>query len=161
MLHRDMSENNIMQPIARRELKACLIDMDLGNDLNSVPSGANHRTWTWGFSAKESGGTLFNTMIPRMCTTYCTILQLFLMKTLRLISYWGIGFKIENSSDNDRSIYWNLYYSYSLNLEVHLLSVFWFGDWGLTKRPIASLTVMERPVGGVCRSCLDIVFSWL
>jgi hypothetical protein len=44
MLHRDMSENNTMKPIARRELKACQIDMDLGNDLNSVPSGANYRT---------------------------------------------------------------------------------------------------------------------
>jgi len=42
-----------------------------------------------GFSAKESKGTLYNTMIPRMSNeraTYCTIHQLFLIKTLRLTS---------------------------------------------------------------------------
>jgi Fungal protein kinase len=47
MLHRDISENNIItKPVAGRELKGCLIDMDLGKELNSVPSGASHWTGT-------------------------------------------------------------------------------------------------------------------
>ena len=48
MLHRDISENNIIitKPVAGRELKGCLIDMDLGKELNGVPSRASHLTGT-------------------------------------------------------------------------------------------------------------------
>jgi len=55
MLHRDISENNIIitKPITGRELKGCLIDMDLGKELNSVPSGASHRTGTMQFMSIE------------------------------------------------------------------------------------------------------------
>jgi serine/threonine protein kinase len=55
MLHRDISENNIIitKPVAGRELKGCLIDMDLGKELNRVPSGASHRTGTMQFMSIE------------------------------------------------------------------------------------------------------------
>jgi hypothetical protein len=48
ILYRDISENNIIitMSVAGRELKGCLINMDLGKELNSVPSGATHRTGT-------------------------------------------------------------------------------------------------------------------
>ena len=48
ILYRDISENNIIitMSVAGRELKGCLINMDLGKELNSVPSGASHRTGT-------------------------------------------------------------------------------------------------------------------
>ncbi|KAF4625869.1 hypothetical protein G7Y89_g12294 [Cudoniella acicularis] len=55
MLHRDISENNIIitTPAAEGDPKGRLIDMDLGKELNSVPSGASHRTGTMQFMAIE------------------------------------------------------------------------------------------------------------
>jgi len=43
----------ITNPVPGRELKGCLIDMDLGKELNSVPSGASHRTGTMQFMSIE------------------------------------------------------------------------------------------------------------
>ncbi|KAH6667784.1 hypothetical protein B0J14DRAFT_675777 [Halenospora varia] len=56
MLHRDISENNIIitKPAVEGKSKGILIDMDLGKELNSVPSGASHRTGTMQFMAIES-----------------------------------------------------------------------------------------------------------
>lgn len=55
MLHRDISENNIIitKSVAGKELKKCLIDMDLKKELNSVPSGASHRIGTIQFMSIE------------------------------------------------------------------------------------------------------------
>jgi hypothetical protein len=55
MLCRDISENNIIitTPVAEGDPKGRLIDMDLGKELNSVPSGASHRTGTMHFMAIE------------------------------------------------------------------------------------------------------------
>jgi serine/threonine protein kinase len=55
MLHRDISENNIIIVTLSREgqPKGRLIDMDLGKELNSIPSGASHRTGTMQFMAIE------------------------------------------------------------------------------------------------------------
>jgi hypothetical protein len=55
MLHRDISENNIIitTPAAEGDPKGRLIDMDLGKELNSVPSGASHQTGTMQFMAIE------------------------------------------------------------------------------------------------------------
>lgn len=55
MLHRDISENNIIitTPSAEGEPKGRPIDVDLGKELNSVPSGASHRTGTMQFMAIE------------------------------------------------------------------------------------------------------------
>ncbi|KAJ8102674.1 hypothetical protein POJ06DRAFT_280030 [Lipomyces tetrasporus] len=55
MLHRDISENNIIITLAsvKGDPKGRLIDMDLGKELNSVPSGASHRTGTMQFMAIE------------------------------------------------------------------------------------------------------------
>jgi len=55
MLHRDISENNIIitAPAAEGDPKGRLIDMDLGKELGSAPSGASHRTGTMQFMAIE------------------------------------------------------------------------------------------------------------
>jgi len=55
ILYRDISENNIIitTPVAKGDPKGRLIDMDLGKELNSVPSGASHRTGTMQFMAIE------------------------------------------------------------------------------------------------------------
>jgi serine/threonine protein kinase len=55
MLYRDIFENNIIitTPAAEGDPKGRLIDMDLGKELNSVPSGASHRTGTMQFMAIE------------------------------------------------------------------------------------------------------------
>ncbi len=51
ILHRDISENNII--ITKGDLKGMLIDLDLAKELNSVRSGASHRTGTMQFMAIE------------------------------------------------------------------------------------------------------------
>ena len=55
MLYQDIFENNIIitTPAAEGDPKGRLIDMDLGKELNSVPSGASHRTGTMQFIAIE------------------------------------------------------------------------------------------------------------
>jgi hypothetical protein len=55
ILHRDISENNIIitTPFVEGEPKGRLVDLDLGKELNSAPSGASHRTGTMQFMAIE------------------------------------------------------------------------------------------------------------
>jgi serine/threonine protein kinase len=55
ILHRDISENNIIIAEATTEgdPKGMLIDVDLAKELDSVPSGASHRTGTMRFMAIE------------------------------------------------------------------------------------------------------------
>ena len=53
--HGDISENNIIITEAATEgdPKEMLIDLDLAEELNSLPSGASHRTGTMQFMAVE------------------------------------------------------------------------------------------------------------
>ncbi|KAH8799091.1 hypothetical protein F5884DRAFT_869681 [Xylogone sp. PMI_703] len=55
ILHRDVSENNIIitEPAAEGDLRGRLIDLDLGKELDSAPSGASHRTGAMQFMAIE------------------------------------------------------------------------------------------------------------
>ena len=56
ILHRDISENNIIIPDDPKEVDdfaGILIDMDLAKELDSEPSGARHRTGTMEFMAIE------------------------------------------------------------------------------------------------------------
>jgi serine/threonine protein kinase len=55
ILHRDISENNIIitELPAEDALKGRLIDLDLAKELNSMPSKARHRTGTMQFMAIE------------------------------------------------------------------------------------------------------------
>jgi len=55
ILHRDVSENNIIITKSTTDgaLKGRLIDLDLAKELDSVPSGASHRTGTMQFMAIE------------------------------------------------------------------------------------------------------------
>ncbi|KAH6667434.1 hypothetical protein B0J14DRAFT_619990 [Halenospora varia] len=55
LLHRDISENNIIITESSTEgaPKGRLIDLDLAKELDSVPSGASHRTGTMQFMAVE------------------------------------------------------------------------------------------------------------
>jgi serine/threonine protein kinase len=55
ILHRDISENNIIVTDAEgeRDLRGMLIDLDLGKGLNSGLSGARYRTGTMEFMAIE------------------------------------------------------------------------------------------------------------
>lgn len=54
ILHRDVSENNIIIVEATKEgQKGRLIDLDLAKELDSMPSGARHRTGTMQFMAIE------------------------------------------------------------------------------------------------------------
>ncbi|OBT60889.1 hypothetical protein VE03_09937 [Pseudogymnoascus sp. 23342-1-I1] len=55
ILHRDISENNIIvtEAASKGEPKGRLIDLDLAKELDSVPSGASHRTGTMQFMAIE------------------------------------------------------------------------------------------------------------
>jgi hypothetical protein len=55
MLYWDISKNNIIitTAVAEGDPKGRLIDMDLGKELNGVPSGASHRIRTMQFMAIE------------------------------------------------------------------------------------------------------------
>ena len=55
ILHRDISENNIIitEAPSKGEPTGRLIDLDLAKELDSVPSGASHRTGTMQFMAIE------------------------------------------------------------------------------------------------------------
>jgi hypothetical protein len=55
ILHRDISETNIIitDATSKGEPKGRLIDLDLAKELDSVPSGASHRTGTMQFMAIE------------------------------------------------------------------------------------------------------------
>jgi serine/threonine protein kinase len=55
ILHRDISENNVIITDAENEgePKGMLIDLDLAKELDSGPSGARHRTGTMEFMAIE------------------------------------------------------------------------------------------------------------
>ncbi|KAH9205216.1 hypothetical protein DL95DRAFT_528943 [Leptodontidium sp. 2 PMI_412] len=55
ILHRDISENNIIitDHTAEGDPKGRLIDLDLAKELDSMPSGASHRTGTMQFMAIE------------------------------------------------------------------------------------------------------------
>ncbi|KAF2787657.1 hypothetical protein K505DRAFT_379435 [Melanomma pulvis-pyrius CBS 109.77] len=55
ILHRDISENNIIITDAQQEgdPKGMLIDLDLGKELDGGPTGARHRTGTMEFMAIE------------------------------------------------------------------------------------------------------------
>jgi hypothetical protein len=55
ILHRDISENNIIitESTTEEAPKGILIDLDLAKELNSVPSTASHRTGTMQFMAVE------------------------------------------------------------------------------------------------------------
>jgi serine/threonine protein kinase len=55
ILHLDISENNIIitEAATQRDPKGMLIDLDLGEELDSRPSGASHRTGTMQFMAIE------------------------------------------------------------------------------------------------------------
>ncbi|APA16230.1 hypothetical protein sscle_16g110000 [Sclerotinia sclerotiorum 1980 UF-70] len=54
ILHRDISENNIITELpAEGDPKGRLIDLDLAKELDSMPSGARHRTGTMQFMAIE------------------------------------------------------------------------------------------------------------
>ncbi|PQE34074.1 serine threonine- kinase sgk2 protein [Rutstroemia sp. NJR-2017a WRK4] len=55
ILHRDISENNIIitELPAEGDPKGRLIDLDLAKELDSIPSGARHRTGTMQFMAIE------------------------------------------------------------------------------------------------------------
>jgi hypothetical protein len=55
ILHRDISENNIIitDHTAKGDSKGRLIDLDLAKELDSMPSGASHRTGTMQFMAIE------------------------------------------------------------------------------------------------------------
>ncbi|KAH9204398.1 hypothetical protein DL95DRAFT_529276 [Leptodontidium sp. 2 PMI_412] len=55
ILHRDISENNIIitELPAKEAPKGRLIDLDLAKELDSMPSGARHRTGTMQFMAIE------------------------------------------------------------------------------------------------------------
>ncbi|KAJ8067034.1 hypothetical protein OCU04_004414 [Sclerotinia nivalis] len=55
ILHRDISENNIIitEFPAEGDPKGRLIDLDLAKELDSIPSGARHRTGTMQFMAIE------------------------------------------------------------------------------------------------------------
>ncbi|CAM6004313.1 unnamed protein product [Sphagnum balticum] len=55
ILHRDISENNIIitEVTVKGDPTGLLIDLDLAKELNSVPSGASHRTGTMQFMAIE------------------------------------------------------------------------------------------------------------
>jgi serine/threonine protein kinase len=55
ILHGDISENNIIitEHIGDEGLRGRLIDLDLAKELDSVPSGASHRTGTMQFMAIE------------------------------------------------------------------------------------------------------------
>ncbi|KAI9779875.1 MAG: hypothetical protein M1816_003322 [Peltula sp. TS41687] len=53
ILHRDISENNIIITEDNRDYKGILIDLDLAKELGSGPSGARHRTGTMEFMAIE------------------------------------------------------------------------------------------------------------
>ncbi|KAL5318088.1 hypothetical protein ACEPPN_015192 [Leptodophora sp. 'Broadleaf-Isolate-01'] len=55
ILHRDISENNIIitESASDGDPKGRLIDLDLAKELDSVPSGASHRTGTMQFMAIE------------------------------------------------------------------------------------------------------------
>ena len=55
ILHRDISENNIIIVGSATEgsPKGLLIDLDLAKELDSIPSGATHRTGTMQFMAIE------------------------------------------------------------------------------------------------------------
>lgn len=56
ILHRDVSENNLIiidDPRLKREWKGMLIDLDLGKERGSEPSGARFRTGTMQFMAIE------------------------------------------------------------------------------------------------------------
>lgn len=55
ILHRDISENNIIitEAATEEDSKGMLIDLDLAKELDSLPSGASHRTGTMQFMAIE------------------------------------------------------------------------------------------------------------
>ncbi|KAH6725072.1 hypothetical protein BKA61DRAFT_42781 [Leptodontidium sp. MPI-SDFR-AT-0119] len=55
ILHRDISENNIIitEAATKGDPKGMLIDLDLAKELDSLPSGASHRTGTMQFMAIE------------------------------------------------------------------------------------------------------------
>jgi len=55
ILHRDISENNIIitDSATKEAPKGKLIDLDLAKELDSIPSGASHRTGTMQFMAIE------------------------------------------------------------------------------------------------------------
>jgi serine/threonine protein kinase len=55
ILHRDISENNIIitEAATKGDPKGILIDLDLAKELDSLPSGASHRTGTMQFMAIE------------------------------------------------------------------------------------------------------------
>ena len=55
ILHRDISENNIIitEAATTGDPKGMLIDLDLAKDLESLPSGASHRTSTMQFMTIE------------------------------------------------------------------------------------------------------------
>ena len=55
ILHQDISENNIIitEAATKGDPKGMLIDLDLAKELDSVPSGASHRTGTMQFIAIE------------------------------------------------------------------------------------------------------------
>jgi hypothetical protein len=69
MLYRDITENNMI--ITTPAAEGRLIDMDLGKELNSVPSGASHLTGAMQFMAIE--------VLQDKGHTYRTILSLFAM----------------------------------------------------------------------------------
>ncbi|CAM6001881.1 unnamed protein product [Sphagnum balticum] len=55
ILYQDISENNIITDYATEgDLKGRLIDLDLAKELDSMPSGASHRTGTMQFMAYRS-----------------------------------------------------------------------------------------------------------
>ncbi|KAH6714400.1 hypothetical protein BKA61DRAFT_481864, partial [Leptodontidium sp. MPI-SDFR-AT-0119] len=55
ILHRDISENNIIvaKSVTKGDQKGMLINLALAKKLNSLPSGASHRTGTMQFMAIE------------------------------------------------------------------------------------------------------------
>ncbi|TEY37182.1 hypothetical protein BOTCAL_0526g00030 [Botryotinia calthae] len=55
ILHRDISENNIIitEATTKEDYIGMLIDLDLAKELDSLPSGASHRTGTMQFMAIE------------------------------------------------------------------------------------------------------------
>ncbi|TVY14769.1 hypothetical protein LARI1_G008252 [Lachnellula arida] len=55
ILHRDISENNIIitEAATKGDPKGMLIDLDLAKEVDSLPSGASHRTGTMQFMAIE------------------------------------------------------------------------------------------------------------